>query len=173
MKTRTLVLAFTCFGGWLLFSPVGMFAQVRGHMMVEGIQGPSTEERYRGWFEVEQVSRDIYPRTAQSGPELLTVVKLVDGSSGALQHAYQNGTQFTQVMLEFTRPRSTGEVAVFQRVKLGSAKIASINQQYAAGRNVQEIKFSYQRLEQEDIDTERPRTSIRTGWDFVRNIPLP
>ncbi len=172
MKTRKLVLAFTCFAGWLLVLPVGTFAQVRGHMMVEGIQGPSTEERYRGWFEIEQVSRDVYPRTAQSGPELLTVVKLVDGASGALQQAYQEGRQFNQVVLEFTRPRSTGEVAVFQRVKLGSAKIVSIRQQFAGGKNVQEIKFSYQRLEQEDMDTERPRTSIRTGWDFVRNIPF-
>ncbi len=171
MKTRRWNLALTCFVCCFLFAPWEASAQVRAYMRIENIRGSSTAPHHEDWIELEQTSRDVKPATSASGPELLAVVKLADSASGQLQQAWQQGTEFRKVEIEFTRPGSTGEAKVFQRLTLEFAKITAINQQYAAGKNVEEIKFSYKRVAQEDKDVET-NTKFQAGWDFVRNIPF-
>ena len=81
----------------------------------------------------------------------VVIVRDLDESSKFFTTAAANGETLTSVVFEFTRARGS-ETEVYQTVRLTNALVSSVKTVNGDGRPMEEISFTFQKIEYENKD---------------------
>jgi type VI secretion system Hcp family effector len=88
-------------------------------------------------------------RMARQPNEPIVVVKEVDKTSPFFVQAAAKGELLPAVLFEFSRRGSDGKTEVYQTVRLTNALISSVHMLNGGDRPMQEISFTFQKIEYE------------------------
>jgi type VI secretion system secreted protein Hcp len=144
---RGKVLAVGALVAGLLAGGVGQaFAMTRTFMMVPGIEGSATDSRHLGWIEVLSMSQGASSTKKSLVCSDLSVLKVTDQAGPALWGAAAIGQLFQEIHIEVVSGSADGEPFVVYDIRLGNAKVTSINTSSSSELPVESVSFSYQDL---------------------------
>jgi len=127
-----------------------LFNNVKGFLRIEGIPGPSTDNRYVGWIDVLSFTDGINAPgsgarqgVAASGFRALTVTKPIDSASVPLRRAAAAGLHLQRVDLALT---GGGRNLELYRVNLEDAVITRVDTSMRDGVASEELDVAFARI---------------------------
>jgi type VI secretion system secreted protein Hcp len=145
----------------------------QGKFKGESLRDPNKSEII-GYSYAISSQRDLVSGliTGRKASGLLTIGKRIGASSPQLFQALTTNENLKSVLLEFVRPDANGAEVIYFTIKLTNAVVAKINQragtsepenlQIAGSGLLEEVSFSFERIEVESKDG---HTMAMESWD--------
>ena len=152
-------------------------------LKIEGIQGESTDDKYKGWIEITGYTLGLNQPASASASTAgggsseranfrdLAITKELDKSSPKLALYCADGTHIKEVILELCR--AGGDKLKYMEYKLSDVIVSSIRTTGEIGIPTEKVTFNYGKIEWTYTQQRRAdgagAGNIATGWSLETN----
>ncbi|MGD9009861.1 MAG: type VI secretion system tube protein Hcp [Desulfobacteraceae bacterium] len=156
-----------------------------GFMQLDGIEGESSDAKYKGWIEISDCNMEIMQNVSTTASSVggasaaradfsnLRFTKLMDKSSPQLALACAKGTHFNTVRVEFCRAGS--EKITFMAIKLTDCLISTVTMNAGGHFPTETIHLDYGAINwtytQQSRKGGMTMGNTAAGWNRRKNCP--